>query len=205
MINLLHEWQTLIGSIIGGIVGLLAALLVAYKERRRDENASAMLLISDLTVFMGAASMALGNQSDNNTDKAKVNSAYRLVKLTPTLSPMFDASRVRVMSVDNKLAAHLSSFKMLYTGIIQILNRLSSQFDKEDKTVLENNQYVLADANKLAQGLNLAIKQAEFAIYFLEELFLRRCAWWIRLTLPIRRRMYPTPKDLESEKALHPN
>lgn len=202
LIIFLNKWQTLIGSFIGGIVGLLAALLVAYKERRRDENASAMLLISDLTVFTGASSEVINSQSDKDTDKGKVIIAHKLVRLRPILSPMFDASMVRVMSVDQKLAAHLANFKMLYTGITQILDRLAPQFDKEDISVLVDNTVTIADAKKLYQGLDLASKQAECAVYFLEELFLRGIVWWARNTISFRRRFCPTSEDKKSETLL---
>lgn len=126
-----------------------------------------------------------------------------LLGLRPALSPMFDASMVRVISVDNKLAAHLHGFKMLYDGIMQILDRLAEQFSREDISILVDNTHVLVDAKKLAQGLDLATKQAECAAYFLKELFLQRCAWWARLAVSIRRRFYPTPEDVRSEKLLN--
>ncbi len=201
-IEFLGKWQILIGSLIGGVVGLLAALVVAYSQRRRDENASAMLIIGDLTIFAGAICEAINSQPESNTDKGKVIIAYKLVRLRPRISPMYDASMVRVISVDPRLAAHLQGFKMLYDGIIQILDRLTEQFSREDISILIDNTHVLADARKLAQGLDLASKQAECAAYFLKELFLNRCAWWTRLTLPIRRRFYPTSEDIKSEKLL---
>jgi len=202
LIDFLNRWQTLIGSIIGGVVGLLAASLVAYQQRRRDEDACATLLLGDLTIFREAVSVIIENQRESDTDKGRIIIAHRLVMLRPTISPMFDASMVRVISVDGKLAAHLHSFKMLYSGIMQILDRLALQFSKEDLSVLVDNVYIKADANKLAQGIGLSIKQAECATYFLKELFLRRCVSWIRLTLPIRRRFYPTAEDKRSETLL---
>lgn len=118
LFNFLEKWQTLIGSFIGGIVGLLAALLVAYKERRRDENSSARLLISDFVVFKEAVASAEKNiPLETREDKRLLEITRNLVKLRPGVSPMFDSSMVRVMSVDNRLDAHLTLFKSKYSYI----------------------------------------------------------------------------------------
>jgi len=173
----LDHWQTLIGSFIGatvgGIVGLLAALLVANKEREHDENACATLLIGNLTIFIGAVSELMENvpEKDISTDIGKIIIADRFSRLRPTLSPMFDASMIRVMPVNPKLADHLHGFKMLHDGITQILDRLFLQFQASNLCELSNNMYAMADANKLIQGLDLAKKQAEYALQLLRDLF----------------------------------
>lgn len=58
-------------------------------------------------------------------------------------------------------------------------------------------------AKSLIAELDSATKQAECASYLLEELFLRRCTWWIRLFISIRRRFYPTAQDIASERSLY--
>ena len=117
MIKFLITWQTLIGSFIGGLVGLFSAWIVAYYQRRRDENASAMLLISDLVIFKEKAEASLKISPDLKSDKAKFQVLLNLLKLSPSLSSMFDGSMMRIMSVDNKLAAHLTHFRMFYNDI----------------------------------------------------------------------------------------
>src|ERR1700751_2803611 len=107
MVNFLFKWQTLIGSFIGGLVGLLAALIVAYKERRRDENASARLIIADLMCFTEAIKTVTNEDASTHSDNMNLNIAFRLTRIRPILSPLYDASMVRVMAVDDKLDAHL--------------------------------------------------------------------------------------------------
>ena len=49
MIELIYNWQTLIGSFLGGVFALAAALIVASKVNRREEISSAMLVAGEIT------------------------------------------------------------------------------------------------------------------------------------------------------------
>ena len=54
LVKWLNHWQDLVGAIIGGLMGIVGAFIVAYAQKRREENAAAMLLSSDFTAFVGS-------------------------------------------------------------------------------------------------------------------------------------------------------
>jgi hypothetical protein len=163
----LDKWQTLAGAIIGGLIALLVALLVAYKARRQEDLSAAMLLVGNL-VTVRTASRALEDlaKEENIADE---NLPYwlseKLVRRRIALSPMFEASRIRLMPVDVRLAAHLELFQVIFTDIEAKLDMLTNDFaafDAEEKTT-RNPEVLKADCRVIHKGFITAVAHAKCA------------------------------------------
>ncbi len=109
----LEKWQTLAGAFLGGLFALCVALLVASKARRHEEDTAAMLLIGELKAFVVAAQVLSETGSvDSTTPRDELlRQAVQLKRFRPHLSPLFDSSMARVMTVDTNLAAFLRFFQ----------------------------------------------------------------------------------------------
>ena len=136
LVEWLFKWQTLIGAAIGGIIGLLSALIVAQSARRREEASAAMVLSGNLVKVVFASQVLL--EKSEGKDFPKENRhlwlAEKLAKYRPSMSPMFEASVVRVMPVNGKLASHLELFRLIYADVDLILDRIAGDYEVFKKT-----------------------------------------------------------------------
>ena len=117
LIDIIFKWQTLIGAILGGLFALAVALVVALTMRRREEVASGMVVVGDLTAVR-IASEALNSLAAKENIGEKEYPLWfsdKLVSSHPKLSVLFEASVARLMPVDVYLAAHLSLFQRIYS------------------------------------------------------------------------------------------
>lgn len=167
IVAFLDKWQTLAGAIIGGLIALLVALLVAYKARRQEDLSAAMLLVGNL-VTVRTASRALEDLAKEE-NIANENLPYwlseKLVRRRIALSPMFEASRIRLMPVDVRLAAHLELFQVIFTDIEAKLDMLTNDFaafDAEEKTT-RNPEVLKADCRVIHKGFITAVAHAKCA------------------------------------------
>jgi hypothetical protein len=190
IIAFLDEWQTLVGSVIGGVVGLLAALLVAHDARRREERAAAMLLTIDITSVL-ASKEALDERIEKHQIKAEDEPQWvtdRLMNARPQLSPLFEASIVRVMPVDIHLAAHLSLFRTIYSGVLEMVERLvkANDFIKSNGKMTLTEEEVASNVRLIHSGFLTACKHAECAEHLLDRYVIRKTAMLYRLGKALR-------------------
>lgn len=179
-------------------MGFVGAFIVAYAQRRREENAAAMLLSSDLTAFLGSI-QEVTNAA--NTIPEEVRSLFivrQLIRLRPHPSPLFEAARSQVMPIDQQLLApHLGLFQIVYAGYSQALERLSLTL---------NNQQLNEDSNLdidlVIRGIATLQPHAEGALYYLDNLFFRRFVFFRRIILPLRRFCCPTTEEVQSTNLL---
>jgi len=117
MLDILDQWQTLIGSLIGALVGLVSALVVAGRVERREDLASGMLLISVLSP-VSAASSQLRKLADERSiyreEDRILFMAEKLAKLRPRFPEPTELAAIRLMPIDNVMAAHLTFFVYHY-------------------------------------------------------------------------------------------
>ncbi len=167
IVNFLDKWQSLAGAVIGGVIALWVALLVAYKARRQEDLAAGMLLVGNL-VTVRTASRALGQLAEEERIDEE-NLPYwfseKLVRRRITLSPLFEASRIRLMPVNVCLAAHLELFQVIFTNVDAKLDMLANdiaEFDSSDKTK-RNAEILKADARVIHMGFEAAANHAKCA------------------------------------------
>lgn len=116
----LYQWQTLVGAFIGGIVGLLAALLVAYKNRRHDENVASMTVLLGLNAFITAAEVLEERKRGQlargaSQQQADAVSISYLLEIWPLLPTLFEVAVARILYVDTELSVRLSNFLTITT------------------------------------------------------------------------------------------
>lgn len=189
-IQFLDKWQTLIGALVGGIIALIAALIVARDARRREERAAAMLLTVDLVSVL-ASNEALDERIKKHEVKAEDVPQWitdRLMNSRAKLSPMFEASMLRVMPVDVYLAAHLSLFKTIYSGVLEMVERLV----KANEVIKETGKKTLTD-EEIASHIRLihsrfrkACEHAACAHNLLDRCITRRSAALYKLATALR-------------------
>ena len=187
----LFNWQTLIGSIFGGVFALFAALIVAFYVRKREEVASAMLVLSNL-ISVRITAEALTHVA-KETEEIPVEDyplwlSDKLVKSHPLLSMLFESSVARIMPVDACMAAHLSLFHRTYSTIEIILERLSNDFEyfQEHGKPLRSIEQFRADADIVNNHLNRAVRHASCAELLISKLILSRVSAWQRVIRHIR-------------------
>ncbi len=163
----LEKWQTLAGAVIGGVFALWVALLVAYKARRQEDLAAAMLVVGNL-VTVRTASRALGQLAvEQNIEKENIPYwlSDKLVRRRIKLSPLFEASRIRLMPVNVHLAAHLELFQVIFTDVEAKLDMLTddiAEFDSSDETK-RKPEILKADARVIHKGFEAAVIHAKCA------------------------------------------
>lgn len=191
MSEFLNKWQTLIGAFLGGIFAFGVAFIVAYQARRHDETAAAMLLISNLTAFMGAAETLDGLAEAKNVQNDEMPRwiTAKILWARPTLSPLFEASMMRVTRVDEHLAAHLSLFQMIYNGMEVKIKKLSlaDQKFRETGNRIMSNDEMISTCKTIKNDFQMATEHARCATLLLERLFLGNTALFHRLIRYIRK------------------
>ena len=187
LVEWLFKWQTLTGAALGGITGLLSALIVAYSARRREENSAVMVLAGNL-VKVVIASQTLLKESENERVPAENRHlwlAEKLAKFRPTMSPMFEASVVRVMPVNGKLACHLELFRSIYADIEVILERISGDYEvfRRTGTVPRSQKEMSADAKRVTNGFDRVVQHAVCAEHLLAKLILSKTPTFNRVRI----------------------
>ncbi|MBL3825875.1 MULTISPECIES: hypothetical protein [unclassified Marinobacter] len=167
IVGFLDKWQTLAGATISGIIALLVALLVAYKARRQEDLSAAMLLVGNL-VAVRTASRALedlAKEESISNENLPYWLSEKLVRRRIALSPMFEASRIRLMPVDVRLAAHLELFQMIFTDIEAKLDMLTNDFAAFDavEQATRDPEVLKADCRAIQKGFVTAVAHAKCA------------------------------------------
>jgi hypothetical protein len=167
LLSYLEKWQTLVGSVIGGLMALGVALLVAYKARRHEDLAAAMLVVGNLVTVRTASRVLKELSAADKIDDQHL--AYwfseKLVRRRITLSPVFEASRIRLMPIDVHLAAHLELFQVLFTDVVAKLDTLANDyaaFDLSSKTT-RPVELLRTESKIVYQGFEAAVRHARCA------------------------------------------
>lgn len=183
-IDFLYKWQTLVGSILGGIFALSVALIVGHSVRRREDISSGMLIIGDLVSLRIAYETltALAIKQNIPEDHYPFWLAERLSGSFPKLSPLFEASIVRMMPINIYLAAHLTLFHKIYVDVGVMVDRLSDdlKLHKQNKPTRSKEQ-LKADANLIHKHFPLAVQHAGCAEHLITDLILSKMPTWNRI------------------------
>jgi len=202
MINIIYEWQTLIGSFLGGVFALAAALIVASRVTRREEVTFAMLVARELTaVRVSVDSLkALAVRDNIKQEEYPFWSSEKLAKIHPRLSPLFESSITRLMMIDNILAAHLSLFSKIYAQVELVLDRLYEDYDHFSKSgkPLRRKEDIAADSKLVASHMELVLEHIDCADFLISELILSRCSYFNRA----RRFFWKNKKEKECAQIL---
>ncbi len=181
----LKEWQTLIGAFLGGIFALLVALIVAYKVRRRDEIASAYILLADLRSFIVQAETLkkVSKEQGSSPEKSSLMTMAGLLSSPPTLSPLFEESVMRVSPVNKYLAVHLALFKKIFSEIEISLQRLSKYNDIFESTgkLPVPIKRLAGDIRNVIIFLGYTVEHARCCENLLDKLIIRRTAIFHKL------------------------
>jgi hypothetical protein len=195
LIDLIFRWQSLIGSIIGGLFALATALIVARSVRRRDEEASGMLVSATLAAVrvVSASLTSLSSQDKITSEDFPLWFAEKLVHSHPSMPVLFEASVARLMSVDVTLAAHLSLFQQAYSQIEFVLKRLADDYNyyQMHGKPLRPQDLRNADSCIIAKHFEFVVEHAKCAEYLISKLVLSRLCFWHRL----RRRVLMNKKE----------
>lgn len=176
LLAVLEKWQTLAGAILGGLFALCVALLVASKARRHEEDTAAMLLSGELKPFEVADQVLseIGSVESTTPQDELLRYAVQLKRFRPHLSPLFDSSMARVMTVDTNLAAFLRFFQFHISGAEQCFARVETA-----ERLLHAGQGSRFTQQELKNDLTLAAKKireaanaANLAIPLLTALFI---------------------------------
>ena len=202
ILNLLKEWQTLIGSILGGIFALFVALIVARSARRREEISSGIIVIGNLVEIRSFSEAVMESVKKNNisTQDLPLRYAEALVSTSPKLSPFFEASISRIMSVDTDLATHLTLFLKIYQISQITLKKLSQDFEQlyKNKKPLRPENHFLEEAKRVTQQFQLAVEHATCAERIISDRILGCFPTWKRF----RRFVFPNDQEKECKKQL---
>ena len=197
MIELIYNWQTLIGSFLGGVFALAAALIVASKVNRREEISSAMLVAGEITAVRVSvdALKALAVKDKIIAEEYPYWSSEKLAKLHPRLSTLFESSVTRLMPIDVILAAHLRLFCKIYAQVESLLDRLYEDYDHISKGVnpTRRREDILADSELVTNHMKLVLEHVDCAEFLISELILSRF-WYLNRA---RRSCWKTKKEKE--------
>jgi hypothetical protein len=190
MIEFLNKWQTLVGAAVGGIIGLLAALIVAHDARHREERSAAMLISADLTSVLAAedALRELISIQQINSEREPQWITNQIMRACPTLSGLFEASLLRIMPVDEYMAAHLSLFKTLYFDVMNKVHKLVSADEilRETGRQTLTNQELRSHINLIHSRFLKACKHARCAEPLIDKFILRRTSIFYRIGKQMR-------------------
>ncbi len=184
LIKFLYKWQTLVGSILGGIFALFVALIVGHAVRKREEISSGMLLIADLANVRIASEtlIELAKKQHITEDDYPFWFSEKLTGSFPKLSPLFEASIIRMMPISPYLAAHLTLFHKIYAKVGMLVDRLSEDFKlhKQGKPTRSQDQ-LKADARLVQKHFSLSVQHAGCAERLISDLILSKVPTWNRL------------------------
>ncbi|MES9901473.1 MAG: hypothetical protein ABW168_02180 [Sedimenticola sp.] len=167
IVSFIDKWQTLLGAIIGGIFALWVALLVAYKVRRQEDLAAAMLLVGNLVTFKSSFDVLtkLAVEDRVTNEELPLWFSEKHVKRRLKLSPLFEVSRIRLMPIDTYLAVHLEMFQFIFADIDEKIERLSEDFAefKASGSNTRNRESLERDAKTIYNGFKKIAGYAECA------------------------------------------
>lgn len=183
--NFIYRWQTLVGSILGGMFALATALIVARSARRRDEQASGMVVSGTLSAVrvMSETLTAHSKQKSLTKELLPLWFAEQIIQSLPKMPLLFDASVARLMPVDVPLAAHLNLFQQIYSKIEDLVKRVGD----DDISNLNHSKTLRplderkADYLNIAKLFQFAVEHANCAEYLISKLVLSRITFWHRL------------------------
>ncbi len=182
-IQSLKEWQEIIGAFIGGITGFIAAYMVAYGVRRRDEDASAKILITDLlTISVRTEATDKDVERKNIPDeRKKLEFALSYLMKRPILSSLFNSSMAQVISCHENLGIHLSIFSMVYRNVDDSLTWFSNYSNEYYKNQKQRplTEQTKNESEIIYDGLHLASQHAKCIIYMLNTFVLPSLAYRI--------------------------
>lgn len=200
--EIILKYQTLIGSILGGLFALAVALIVAHTVRKREEVASGMVILGKLTAVR-IAYEALAHVADSEKIPTREYSLWFSEKLAdshPSLSELFEVSVSRIMLVDVILAAHLSLFQSIYSGIEARLERFSqdlANYYQRGKPIRPGER-LMADARIITQHFEKAVEHIKCSELLISRLILSRMSGLHRL----RRYIWTKREEKECLKLL---
>lgn len=185
MLELLHDWQTLVGALLGGVFALGAALVVALRTDRRQDLASAMLVVSTLvSVRAGHVSLKeLKEQEEVPDEHEAVWMLEKLVWMHPPITSGFEASTARIYPLDVSMAAHLDLFLTMYRDVVNRIDRvrdLEPEF-KQGTPSQEAVERMQAEARAVQRSFTGAAKHAQCAEKLITKLVLSRARYWYRV------------------------
>ncbi|MGO9444622.1 MAG: hypothetical protein ACLPXB_07575 [Thiobacillaceae bacterium] len=188
-------------------MALVVALIVASSATRREQRISAILLVSDVMQVRAAYEhlTRLAKEKKVAPENYPMWVANYLSWRHPRLSVLFESNMARVVSIDARLGAHLSLFRMAYTSLEEHLARVREdaqrllEMTSQNLNPPRNPQATATDAKVVADALALAAEHAAYAQYFLSELVLSPVPGFIKR---IRMRAWPSDMDRQSKKLL---
>ena len=94
ILNVIYEWQTLIGGILGGVFALLAALIVAFSVNRREVLSSSMTILRDLIAVRISIEVLekVAAEKKVKSEEYPLWVSWELVQSHHSLSPLFEGS-----------------------------------------------------------------------------------------------------------------
>jgi len=203
-VSQIERWQTLIGALVGGIMALVVAFVVANAQTRREQRASAYILLVDLLAVQAAdqSLTQLAKGKAVSSDELPLWLSEKLSWRRPRLSALFQLQMVRVIDVSASLSAHLSIFHMQYEALHEHLDRLEEDQQllrtKGANTAPRSPAASKADAVSVAQDFRSAADHAKCAAHYLDLLVLRSFPTFSR----IRMRFFPMEVERLSKQLL---
>lgn len=176
IVKMLFDWQDLVGALIGGLVGIVGAFIVANSSKKYEQRAAGMLILIDLISLQASIEKINELAEDNNiSDEKKPNfTANKVAFMFPKFSPLFEASLLRIITVDLQLAAHLTLLNSLYRDLQPFIGRVTRDAELIDagKSIERPKDSIDGDINVVYMGLNRLVKQAEAAQYYIDRIIL---------------------------------
>lgn len=192
---MLFKWQTLAGALLGGIFALGAALVVAWRSERRQDLASAMLVVSTLVSVRSAAANLeeLAEQEVVADDLKDIWLLEKLAWLHPPLSDSFEASAMRIYPLNVQIAAHVDLFLTMYRDVVKRVERIQKKEDelRSGTPSEETKSYVRVQASSIRRSFEGAARHARCAEVLITGLILSRARIWNR----VRLRMCPSAEQ----------
>lgn len=181
---------------------MFAALIVANSMRRREEVASGMLVVGNLVEVRIATEILeqIAKEKKIPEQKYPLWFSEKLVQSHPPLSPLFEASLIRLTPIDVSMAAHLTLFYKNYLRIKIMLERLSEDYKHFLKNVkpIRPKEYMEVDACLVTHHFKLVVQHASCAEYLIITLVLSKFSLFHKL----RRYLYLNQKEKDCLKLL---
>lgn len=193
MLDIIHNWQTLIGGVLGGVFALGAALIVAWHTERRQDLSSAMLVVSTL-VSVNAASKTLQQLfEEENAEEHEwpVWLAHKLLWRHPPIGASFKVSAVRIYPLSSPMAAHIDLFQAAYEDVVNRIDKLTEYVENigEGEPNEDQKKHVQSMSSVIDRSFSVAAKHADCGECLIADLVLSKWRHFYRLRL----RFWPTP------------